>query len=225
MDKIKEKLQKYLNASVHYGHKINEWNPKMSPFILGKKNGYHIIDVLKTAKALFLAGEILKEKTSNNEKILFVGTNKIFSSLIEEQAKKANVHYINHHWLGGTLTNWKIIEKSIIQLNKLEENIFKTKISNKLNIKFKRKLHKLNYIFNGIKDMKTLPNIVVFIDQFVDNLGIQECLKLGIPTICIVDTNCNPDIISYPIPANDDSITSVSFILSYLTKKICYKKN
>jgi small subunit ribosomal protein S2 len=223
MNKIKNKLQKYLKASIHYGHKINEWNPKMAPYILGKKNGYHIIDVVQTSKALFLAGEILKEKKINEEKILFVGTNKTFSSLIKEKSKLAGVYYINHHWLGGTLTNWKIIKKSIDQLNKLENNILKIKISKKLSIKLKRKLYKLSYLFNGIKTMKTLPSIVVFIDQFSDNLGIQECIKLGIPTICVVDTNCNPNIITYPIPANDDTLSSISLILSYLVKKICYK--
>jgi small subunit ribosomal protein S2 len=223
MNKIKNKLQKYLKASTHYGHKINEWNPKMAPYILGKKNGYHIIDVVQTSKALFLAGEILKEKKINEEKILFVGTNKNFSSLIEKKANEANVYYINHHWLGGTLTNWKIIKKSIDQLKKLENNILKIKISKKLTIKLKRKLYKLTYLFNGIKTMETLPSIVVFIDQFADNLGIQECIKLGIPTICIVDTNCNPNVITYPIPANDDTLSSISLILRYLVKKICSK--
>jgi len=223
MNNIKNKLEQYLKASVHYGHKINEWNPKMAPYILGKKNGYHVIDIMQTSKSLFLAGEILKNKIINKETILLVCTNKVFSSLIEDQAKKANIYYINNHWLGGTLTNWKVVKKSIDQLNILENTISNNKISKKLNIKLKRKLYKLNYLFNGIKSMENLPSIVIFMNQLNDSLGIKECVKLGIPTICLVDTNCNPDIITYPIPANDDSLNSVSFILNYLIKKICYK--
>lgn len=217
---IEKELQKYLKSLVHYGHKTNELNTKMSPYILSEENGYHIFNLFKVREALLLATNILKDKKINNQKILFVGTNKIFSSLIKEKAKEINSFYINNYWLGGTLTNWNTVQKIIEDLKNLELKLKENTNSKKEKLKFKARLDKLNYLFEGIKDMTSLPDIVIFIDQFKDILGIKECLKLGIPTICIVDSNCNPDIVSYPIPGNDDSLKSVDFILNYLTKKI-----
>jgi small subunit ribosomal protein S2 len=191
--------------------------------VIETKYGYHIIDLVKTSKFLKLAGKLLKKKAKKGEKFLFVGTNKFSASIVASEAKRANSFYINYRWLGGMLTNWKTIQKRIERLKYLEqletngnfENLSKKDYSSQ-----KKEFAKLKKLFNGIKEMKTLPDLVIFTNQFKDRLAIQECLKLGIPAICIVDTNCDPDLIPYPIPANDDSYSSIKFILNYLTNRI-----
>jgi small subunit ribosomal protein S2 len=219
----KEIAKQYVKASVHYGHRPKEWNPKMAPYILYEKYGYHIFDLVKTSKLLKLAGNILEKKAEKNGKFLFVGTNKLSSSLIAKQAKRTNSFYINYRWLGGMLTNWATIQKRIDRLKFLEEQEvngnFET-LSKKDYSSQRKEMDKLKRLFNGIKEMSSLPDIVIFTNQLKDSLAIQECLKLGIPTICIVDSNCNPDLIPYPIPANDDSSSSVNFILNYLVTRI-----
>jgi len=204
----KEIAKQYIKASVHYGHRPKEWNPKMAPYILYEKYGYHIFDLVKTSKLLKLAGNVLEKKAEKNGKFLFVGTNKLSSSIIAKQAKRTNNFYINYRWLGGMLTNWSTIQKRIERLKFLEEQElngnFET-LSKKDYSAQRKEMDKLKRLFNGIKEMTSLPDAVIFTSQLKDSLAIQECLRLGIPTICIVDTNCNPDLIPYPIPANDDS--------------------
>lgn len=219
----KEIAKQYVKASVHYGHRPKEWNPKMAPYILYEKYGYHIFDLVKTSKLLKLAGNILEKKAAKGGKFLFVGTNKISSTIVAQQATRTNSFYINYRWLGGMLTNWPTIQLRIDQLKLLEadDSAGKFELLSKKEYSAKRKeLDKLRRLFNGIKEMKTLPDAVVFTNQLKDSLAIQECLKLGIPTICIVDSNCDPDLIPYPIPANDDSSSSVNFILNYLVNRI-----
>jgi small subunit ribosomal protein S2 len=230
--KKKELAKKYIKASVHYGHAPKEWNPKMAPYILYAKYGYHIFDLVKTSKLLRLAGNVLQKKAEKGGKFLFVGTNRVSSSLVVKHAKDANSYYINYRWLGGMLTNWSTVQKRIENLKTLEEQEINgtfDKLSKKDYSAKRKELDKLRKLFNGIKDMSSLPDIVIFTSQIKDSLAIQECLKLGIPTICIVDTNCNPDLVPYPIPANDDSSSSINFILTYLSNRIvtgyntCYK--
>jgi len=219
----KEIAKQYVKASVHYGHAPKEWNPKMAPYILCVKYGYHIFDLVKTSKLLKLAGNVLEKKAIKGGKFLFVGTNKLSSSIIAKQAKRAESFYINYRWLGGMLTNWPTVQLQIQRLKDLEkqeaEGYFE--LLSKKDYSSKRKeLDKLRRLFNGIKDMSSLPDVVIFTNQLKDSLAIQECLRLGIPTICIVDTNCDPDLIPYPIPANDDSSSSINFILNYLVNRI-----
>ena len=219
----KEIAKQYVKASVHYGHPPREWNPKMAPYILYEKYGYHIFDLVKTSKLLRLAGNVLQKSAEKNGKFLFVGTNRLSASIIAKQAKRCNSFYINYRWLGGMLTNWSTVQKQIERLKLLEsqeiegafENISKKEYSQK-----RKEIDKLRRLFNGIKDMTSLPDVVIFTNQLKDSLAIQECLRLGIPTISIVDTNCNPDLIPYPIPANDDSSSSINFILNYLVNRI-----
>ena len=221
--KKKELAKKYIKASVHYGHSPKEWNPKMAPYILYAKYGYHIFDLVKTSKLLRLAGNVLQKKAEKGGKFLFVGTNRVSSSIVVKQAKESNSYYINYRWLGGMLTNWSTVQKRIDRLKMLEEQELNgdfEKLSKKDYSAIRKEVDKLRKLFNGIKDMKSLPDVVVFTSQLKDSLAIQECLKLGIPTICIVDTNCNPDLIPYPIPANDDSSSSINFILTYLSNRI-----
>jgi small subunit ribosomal protein S2 len=224
----KEIAKQYVKASVHYGHPPKEWNPKMAPYILYAKYGYHILDLVKTSKLLRLAGNVLQKKAEKGGKFLFIGTNKLSSSIIAKQAIRSGSYYINYRWLGGMLTNWTTIQKRIDRLRELEElelnGHFET-ISKKEYSAVKKELDKLQRLFGGIKDMTSLPDAVIFTNQLKDKLAIQECLRLGIPTICIVDTNCDPDLIPYPIPANDDSSSSINFILNYLVNRILAGSN
>lgn len=219
----KEIAKQYVKASVHYGHPPKEWNPRMAPYILYAKYGYHILDLVKTSKLLKLAGNVLQKKAEKGGKFLFVGTNRLSSSIIAKQAKRCDAYYINYRWLGGMLTNWNTVQNRIERLKFLEQQeadgIFE-KLSKKDYSAQRKEIDKLRRLFNGIKDMKNLPDVVVFTNQLKDSLAIQECLRLGIPTICIVDTNCNPDLIPYPIPANDDSSSSINFILNSLVNRI-----
>jgi small subunit ribosomal protein S2 len=219
----KEIAKQYVKASVHYGHTPREWNPKMAPYILCAKYGYHIFDLVKTSKLLRLAGNVVEKKAEKGANFLFVGTNKLSSSIIAKEAKKCNSYYINYRWLGGMLTNWSTVQSQIQLLKDLEQkeldgyfdNLSKKEYSSK-----RKQIDKLRKLFNGIKEMSSLPDLVIFTSQLKDSLAIQECLRLGIPTISIVDTNCDPDLIPYPIPANDDSSSSIDFILNYLVNRI-----
>ena len=219
----KEIAKQYVKASVHYGHPPRELNPKMAPYILYAKYGYHIFDLVKTSKLLRLAGNVLQKKAEKGGKFLFVGTNRLSSSIVAKQAKRCDAFYINYRWLGGMLTNWNTVQNRIERLKVLEkqelEGVFEN-LSKKEYSSLRKEMDKLRRLFNGIKEMTSLPDVVVFTSQLKDSLAIQECLRLGIPTICIVDTNCNPDLIPYPIPANDDSSSSINFILNYLVNRI-----
>ena len=219
----KEIAKEYIKASVHYGHAPREWNPKMAPYLLYTKYGFHIFDLVKTSKLLRLAGNVLQKKAEKGGKFLFVGTNRLSSSIIAKQAKRCGSYYINYRWLGGMLTNWPTIQKRILRLKNFEqqeaEGIFET-LSKKDSSAQRKEMDKLHRLFNGIKEMTALPDVVIFTNQLKDSLAIQECLRLGIPTICIVDSNCNPDLIPYPIPANDDSSASIQFLLNYLGNRI-----
>jgi len=219
----KEIAKQYVKASVHYGHPPKEWNPKMAPYILYAKYGYHIFDLVKTSKLLKLAGNVLEKKAEKGGKFLFVGTTRLSASIIAKQAIRSGSFYINYRWLGGMLTNWSTVQKQIERLKVLEQEekdgIFES-FSKKDLSKKRKEIEKLRRLFIGIKNMTTLPDVVIFTNQLKDSLAIQECLRLGIPTICIVDSNCNPDLIPYPIPANDDSSSSINFLLNYLVNRI-----
>lgn len=218
-----EIAKQYIKASLHYGHRPKEWNPKMAPYILYEKYGYHIFDLVKTSKLLKLAGNVLQKKSEKGGRFLFVGTNKISASIVSKHALRAESFYINYRWLGGMLTNWSTIQKRIERLKHLEEQelLGYFEILSKKELSAKRKeIEKLKRLFSGIKEMKSLPDVVIFTSQLKDLSAIQECVKLGIPTISIVDSNCNPDLVPYPIPANDDSSSSVHLILSYLANRI-----
>ena len=219
----KEIAKQYVKASVHFGHPPKEWNPKMAPYILYEKYGYHIFDLVKTSKLLNLAGNVLQKKAEKGGKFLFVGTNKLASSIVAKQALKAQSYYINYRWLGGMLTNWGTIQKRIDRFKSLEEQERKGEfelLSKKEYSAIRKEMDSLKRLFHGIKDMTQLPDAVIFTNQLKDSLAIQECLRLGIPAICIVDSNCDPDLVPYPIPANDDSSSSIAFILNYLANRI-----
>ena len=219
----KEIAKQYIKASVHYGHAPREWNPKMAPYLLYTKYGYHIFDLVKTSKLLRLAGNALQKKAEKGGKFLFVGTTRLAAAIVAKQAKRCQSYYINYRWLGGMLTNWSTIQNRINRLKELEkqeiEGVFDT-LSKKEYSKQRKEMDQLRRLFTGVKEMSTLPDAIIFTSQIKEFNAIQECLRLGIPAISIVDSNCNPDLIPYPIPANDDSSSSINFILNYLVNRI-----
>jgi small subunit ribosomal protein S2 len=226
--KVNKKLAQFLKVGLHLGHKKNQWNPKMLDYIYKSHRNYHIIDLYKTQKAIKKAFNYVKKATNKNKQFLFVGTRKSISKIIEVEAKRANISYINSRWLGGTLTNWSTIQKRIARLNFLETlekyDILKN-YPKKESATLKKELEKLQKCLGGIKNMTKLPDVVFLVDQHREMTAIKECKKLGIPIISIVDTNCDPDLITLPIPGNDDSVKAVKFLLHNLVTAISLEQN
>jgi small subunit ribosomal protein S2 len=220
-NKKKKNIKVFINSSIQYGHKSKDWNPKMAPYIFKEKENQHILDLVKTSKLLFRAGYFLQKIAEKNGKFLFVGTNKICSTIVANVAGKSNSYYINYRWIGGLLTNWVTVQKQIVVYkNLLSNNSTNNYESKKEKIFEQKKIEKLKKLFDGIKNMQNIPDVVIFTNQSKEYLAIQECIRLGIPTICIVDTNGDPDLNCYLIPANDDSRASIKYILNYLNSKI-----
>nr|YP_007878270.1 30S ribosomal protein S2 [Calliarthron tuberculosum]AGA63881.1 30S ribosomal protein S2 [Calliarthron tuberculosum] len=216
-------LSDLLEAGVHFGHQARRWNPKMFPYIYTERNGIHIIDLVQTAQLLTEAYDLVKNFASDNKKFLFVGTKRQAASIIAEQSIRSNSFYVNQRWLGGMLTNWQTIRSRVERLKSLEkqeENGLIDRLPKKEASNLRKELEKLKKHLDGIKNMKKIPDIVIVVDQKREATAIQECIKLGITTICILDTNCNPDLVDIPIPANDDAIRSIKLIISQIADAI-----
>jgi len=212
-------LKKMLEAGVHFGHQTTRWNPKMKPFIYGARNGIHIVDLQKSIKKFREAEGMIKDLAAKGKKILFVATKKQAQELIAEEAERCEMFYVNQRWLGGTLTNFQTIRKSIERLLDLERMEEETGFSNlhKKEAQGKRKeIEKLNKFLCGIKRMKSLPDAIFIVDTRKEKIALAEARKLGIPVVAIVDTNCDPDGIDYVIPGNDDAIRSIGLFTSRL---------
>nr|YP_009510641.1 ribosomal protein S2 [Gracilaria ferox]AXI96314.1 ribosomal protein S2 [Gracilaria ferox]UAD85798.1 ribosomal protein S2 [Gracilaria ferox] len=216
-------LSELLEAGAHFGHQARRWDPKMFPYIYTERNGIHIIDLVQTSQLLTEACRFIRDASSKGKKFLFLGTKRQAAGVIAEQAIRSNSYYINQRWLGGMLTNWMTIKSRVERLQKLEieeEAGIMDILPKKEASIYRRELEKLRKNLNGIKDMKKLPDFVIIVDQKRETTAIQECIKLGIPTISILDTNCNPEIIDIPIPANDDAIRSIKLIISKMADSI-----
>ncbi len=204
-----------LDSGVHFGHKASRWNPKMASYIYGIKDDVHIIDLQKTASLMKEALNAVYEVVKNNGKVLFVGTKVQASSLISEYAQKCGQYYVNHRWLGGMLTNWPTIHKSIKKLEELEKIIQEESVEPTLTKKelldITRKCEKLEKSLGGIRSLGGKPDMIFIIDTNREHLAIKEAVKLGVPIVAVVDTNSNPDNIQYLIPGNDDAIRSIRF--------------
>lgn len=201
-------IAELLEAGVHFGHKTMRWNPKMMPYIHSVKNDTHIIDLQKTAPLLYRALQVVYDVVKNNGRILFVGTKKQGSELIAEAAQRCGQYYVNHRWLGGMLTNWGTVSQSIKTLTDMEGKVDSeafNKFTKKEQLDFVRKCEKLERSLGGIKTMGGKPDLLFVVDTVKENLAIQEALKLNIPIIAIIDTNSDPDNITYPVPGNDDA--------------------
>jgi len=216
-------LEQMLNSSVHLGHQVQQWNPKMSPYIYGERKGVHIIDLLHTLVCLEKACKFLSSSSKNNKNILFVGTKPQFSSIIESCAVSCNSHYVTQRWLGGMLTNWSTIKTCIDKLQSLtkqESDGNLNRLTKKESLILKKRKAKLEKYFSGIKNMKSLPDIVIVVGQIREINAVKECIKLSIPLVSILDTNCDPTLTEYLVPANDDSVSSVTLILREFSKAI-----
>jgi small subunit ribosomal protein S2 len=201
-------------AGVQFGHKVSRWNPKMAPYIYGQKNGLHIIDLRQTLGLLQIAQKLIHKVVKENGRVLFVGTKVQASKVVAEYAKKCGQYYINTRWLGGTLTNWSTVSKSIKELDKIEK-IIESNVENPVYTKkeildMERKKTKLLSYLGGIRDMGGKPSLMVVFDTIKDNIAIEEARKLDIPIIAIADSNSNPDNITHIVPGNDDAIRAIT---------------
>ena len=216
-------IQKMIEVGVHIGHFKRQWNPEMIPYIYTEKNRIHIIDVVQTYFHLLNAAKFLFDSSAQGKTVLFVGTKKQISKLVKKMACQCNSFFVTERWLGGLLTNWPTIQKSISKLNDLEkqcQNLSYLQQSKKEISKLKKKKDRLEKYLGGLKKMPSPPDIVIIIDQQQELTAVQECNKLGIRSVTILDTNGDPNLADLFIPANDDSITSLYFILNELSKCI-----
>jgi len=205
-------MKELLEAGVHFGHQTKRWNPKMKPYIFGARNGIYILDLQQTVKLLDVAYAFVRDTVAKGEKIIFVGTKRQAQEAIYEEAVRCGMLYVNHRWLGGTLTNFQTIKKSIDKLKELEQMGEKEefqKLPKKEVLQLQKKGAKLSKYLGGIKDMDRFPGALFIVDPKRERIAVSEARKLGVPTIAIVDTNCDPDEIDYVIPGNDDAIRAV----------------
>jgi small subunit ribosomal protein S2 len=212
-------MREMLEAGAHFGHSTRRWNPKMAPFIFGPRNGIHVIDLQQTVGLFKDAYEFMRTTVSKGGKVLFVGTKKQAQEIIKDSALSANQYYVNYRWLGGMLTNFQTIKQSIERLRKLStmatDGTFE-QLPKKEVVKISRELEKLERNLAGIKDMVKPPKAIVIVDPKKEHIAVKEAHNLKIPVVAMLDTNCDPDEVDYPIPANDDSIRSIGLFMEKL---------
>ena len=221
-------LGELLDAGVHFGHQASRWNPKMFPYIYAEQNGIHLIDLVQTARLLTHSYDYVRKASQEKKSFLFVGTKRQASVVIKEEAEKCGAHYINHRWLGGILTNWSTVQKRIEylkSLDKKEEDGTLDSLPKKEAALLRREHDKLRQNIGGLKGMTQIPDVVIIVDPKRENTALLECKKLGIPIISILDTNCDPNMVDIPIPANDDAVRSIKLIISTLGQGILQGKN
>ena len=205
-------MKEFLEAGVHFGHQTRRWNPKMKEYIYGERNGIYIIDLQKTLKLFKEAAKFVADLASEGKVILFVGTKRQAQEAIAEEAQRAGMFYVNHRWLGGLLTNNATIQKSIQRLKELDEMSKDGRyelLTKKEVQKLERERKHLEYNLAGIKDMPGLPDAVFVVDSSKEEIAVREARKLGIPVVAVVDTNCDPDLVDYVIPGNDDALRAI----------------
>ena len=212
-------MRQLLEAGVHFGHQAHRWNPKMASFIFGARNNVHIIDLTQTVPMLHQALVKISDTVAGGGRVLFVATKRAASESIADSAKRSAQYFINHRWPGGTLTNWKTISQSIRRLRQYEEILVDPQGRTKKEIlNLTRERDKLNLALGGIKDMGGTPDLLFVIDTNKEHIAIQEAKKLGIPIVAIVDTNCDPDGIDFPIPGNDDAGRAITMYCDLIAR-------
>ena len=220
------KFEDLLGSGAHFGHVTRKWNPNFSPYIISEKNGVHIIDLDSTIKAVNEAAIYVKKIVSKDGEILFVGTKKQAQDIVQQEADRCSMFYIVERWLGGTLTNFSTIKKSIKRLKLLEKegsNLYENMTKKETQMLNREKL-KLADQHRGIKDMRRLPDLIVIVDAQYEDTAIKEARRLDIPIIAIVDSNTDPNKVTYPIPANDDSMRTINIIISALADAVLEAK-
>ncbi len=215
-------MRQLLEAGVHFGHQTRRWNPKMGRYIFGVRNSVHILDLQQTVPMFHQALTALRDIAAGGGRILFVGTKRQASEPVAEAARRSGQYYVNHRWLGGMMTNWKAVSGSIKTLISLEEQLSDENLglTKKEILQLTRKRDKLDRALGGIKDMGGVPDILVVIDTNKEDIAVLEARKLGIPVVAVVDSNCDPELITYPIPGNDDAIRAVSFYCDLFSRAI-----
>src|SRR3712207_3276717 len=210
-------MRELLEAGVHFGHQTKKWNPKMRPFIFTERNGIHILDLQQTIPAMQAAYEFVADITARGQKVLFVGTKKQAASIIEEEATRSNQLYVTNRWLGGTLTNFTTIKARLQYLAQLEARRDRgefLRLTKAEGLRLEDEIVKLNRVFGGLKQMDRVPSALFIVDPHREALAVTEARKLHIPILAMVDSNCDPDVIDYVIPANDDAIRGIRLIVS-----------
>jgi len=222
-------MKSLLECGIHFGHQKRRWNPKMKPYIFTERNGIHIIDLRKTLKMADEAFEYVAEAAASGKKILFVGTKKQAAPTIKEAATRCEMPYISNRWLGGTLTNFKTIRRSIDKYKELEEILNDEEQASKYakieQVMMSKELEKLEKDLAGIRDLDELPDVVYIVDPVFEDIALKEARKLGIPVVALLDTNCDPDLIDVPIPANDDAIRAVKLLTNAIADAIIEGKS
>ncbi|HKJ67978.1 MAG TPA: 30S ribosomal protein S2 [bacterium] len=216
-------LEALIGAGAHFGHLTSKWNPKMKPYIFMEKNGIHIIDLKKTIEGLEKSVERVRTVVKNGGDILFVGTKKQAKDILREEASRCGMFYVVERWLGGTLTNFTTIKRSIRRLKQLEkdstsglyENLTKKEV-----LSLEREREKLETLHSGIKEMKRHPDLLFVVDTELEDIAVAEANRLDIPVVALVDTNADPEMVDYPIPANDDSIRTIAFITRQISNAV-----
>jgi small subunit ribosomal protein S2 len=216
-------LRDLLQAGVHFGHQTGRWNPKMKPYIYGAKNGIHIIDLQKTARGLLDASRFLSSKVGQGGQILFVGTKRAARDIVAEESTRAGMFYVNHRWLGGTMTNWQTVKKSIdrlIQLERARDDGRFELLSKKEALDLSREIEKMERSLGGIKNMKGLPSALFVIDPRKEHIAVKEARVLNIPVVALCDTNCDPAGVDFVIPGNDDALKSIRLFTAAIADAI-----
>jgi len=213
-------MRQLLEAGVHFAHQTHRWNPKMKPYIFGDRNNIHIIDLAQTVPMLSRALQVVSDTVARGGRVLFVGTKRQASEIIADSAKRSAQYYVNSRWLGGMMTNWKTISNSIQRLRKVDEilNSEGTGYSKKERLTLEREREKLEKALGGIRDMGGVPDLMFIIDTNKEKIAIEEAKRLGIPVVAIIDSNCDPDHIDYPIPGNDDASRAISLYCDLIAR-------
>ena len=213
-------MRQLLEAGVHFGHQTHRWNPKMKPYIFGDRNNVHIIDLAQTVPMLQKALQVVSDTVARGGRVLFVGTKRQAADQIADAAKRSAQYYVNSRWLGGMMTNWKTISNSIARLRKLDEILASeaSGYSKKERLNLEREREKLEKALGGIRDMGGTPDLMFIIDTNKEKIAIDEAKRLGIPVVAVIDSNCDPDLIDYPIPGNDDASRAISLYCDLISR-------
>jgi len=208
-------LGELLDAGVHFGHQSSRWNPKMFPYIYTEQNGIHVIDLVQTARLLTHACNYVQKASKEGKTFIFIGTKRQASAIMAEEAKRCGSNYVNHRWLGGILTNWSTVQNRVEylrELTKKEEDGVLARLPKKEAALLRREKEKLDQNLGGLTKMSQIPDIAIVVDPKRESTAVAECRKLGITVVSILDTNCDPNVVDIPIPANDDAVRSIKLI-------------
>ncbi|HDZ21765.1 MAG TPA: 30S ribosomal protein S2 [Aurantimonas coralicida] len=212
-----------IEAGIHFGHRVSRWNPKMKPYIFGKRNLIHIVDIRQTVRGLLLAKKFIEQTVTNGKDVLFVGTKRQARQAIEDHAREVKMHWVTERWLGGTLTNFREIRKRLTRLEELEALEADGQMdtySKKQGATLRRQMRKIQRNLDGLRNMTQLPGVMVAIDQRREIIAVREANKLGIPVICLLDTDSDPDLIDIPIPGNDDAMRAIELVVATLAEAV-----